>query len=188
MSIKKQINLIPLSMVVPTKLVKLAKTLNKISTAGSIFVILVAAVIISGLVYYNSIHSTNLANLEVLKQKVVDLESNEQTLILAKDKLSKIGYIRSLDSVDNELTSFKEFQSLTVSSASSSLSEVVIDPKKTELSMSFSDTFGLQNVLKIISTLSNDTPGQNSGYEKITLSSLVYNIKSGYLMTLIFNN
>lgn len=177
---KKQINLIPPEMAVPAKAVNLARILNKVSTIGALALIVVVVVLISALVYYNIEYRKSVTNVNSLKTKIVELERSEQKLILAKDKLSKIAYIKKIDSVDDELISFMEFKSLISSPSGSAFTEISIDPVKTETSLTFLDSLNLGNALKSLSTLVN--------YKRIILSSLGYNSSSGFLVSLIFDN
>lgn len=177
--INKKINLIPTEMAVPTRALNLAATLNKISVFGAVAVILAALSLIAGLVYYNLQYKKSASNVESLKNKIVQLQKNEQKLILAKDKLSKISYIRSLDSVDAELTNYKAFQNLVMADSNSNISEVSIGPNKIETTVTLKDTLALTNVLSTITTLPN--------YKKIVLSSLAYSSATGYLINLVFN-
>lgn len=178
---KRQINLIPEEMSVPAKVVTLAKTLNKISTVGTILLILTIIGLIAGMVYFNVERGKTTTNIASLKQQIVDLERSEQKLILAKDKLSKIAYIKNSDSIDTELSNFIEFEN-SVSGASSAISftEINIDPTKTEVSFAASDSGSLSSTLEKISTLAK--------YKKIVMTSLGFNATSGYVVSLVFND
>ncbi|EKE05790.1 MAG: hypothetical protein ACD_19C00176G0012 [uncultured bacterium] len=178
---KKQINLISQEMTVPTKIVVLAKVLNKISIIGTIFLILAAIGLISGLLYFNSQYKKTISNIDSLKVKITDLEESEQKLILAKNKLSKIAYIRSINSIDNELDNYNALKNqILINSVSFDTAEVIFDPNKTETSFKFSDTTNLSNALTTLSKFDK--------YKKIILTSLGYNTTSGYLINLIFSN
>lgn len=176
----KTINLIPSEMTVPTKTVKLVKVLNKISTIGAIILILLISILISGLVYFNIEYKKSVSNTNVLKDRIITLEKSEQKLILAKDKLSKITYIKSIDVVDDELTNFIELKSLVSSPSASTFTEISIDPVKTELSLSFPESLSLSSAIKSLSALNK--------YKRIILSSLGYSKSSGFLISLIFEN
>lgn len=167
-------------MTVPTKTVKIVKLLNKISIIGTIVLILLVVVLISGLVYFNIEYKKSVSNTNILKDKIITLEKSEQKLILAKDKLSKIAYIKKIDSVDDELTSFIELKSLVSSPSASTSTEVTINPVKTELSLTFPDSLTLGNTLQLLPTLNK--------YKRIVLSSLGYSKSSGFLISLILEN
>jgi hypothetical protein len=177
---KKQINLIPLEMTVPSKSVHLAKTINKISTFSAVILIFLILVSIGAFVYYNVQGQKTTASINSLKQKIVELEKSEQKLILAKDKISKISYIKSLDSVDDELVNFKDFEQSINSASSSAFTEVSIDADKTETSLIFPNSESLTVALQNVSNLKQ--------YKKVILTSLGFNSNSGYLLNLIFQN
>ena len=174
----KTINLIPTEMTVPARVVRLVKLLNKISVIGSILLITLIIVTISALIYYNINYKKSVANVEVLKTKIADLEKSEQKLVLAKDKLSKIVYIKSINSVDNELINFQDFKDSMSSSSGTAFTEISIDPIKTETSLVFQNTEELSNTLAMIQKLTK--------YKSVILSSLGFNLSSGYLISLVF--
>lgn len=174
----KQINLIPNEMTVPAKAVRLSSLLYKISMIGVIILVLSVTLLISGLVYYNIQYKQVTSNLTTLRSQIVALEKNEQKLILAKDRLSKILAIKKIDSVDDELTNFETFESFI--SSNSAFTDISIDSNKTETSLSFKNSSELVTALNFISSLKE--------YKKVVLSSLNYGVNSGYLISLIFNN
>ena len=134
---------------------------------------------ISGLVYYNLSYKNSVVNVDILKKKVADLEKSEQKLVLAKDKLSKIAYIKSINSVDDELTNFQNFKDSISSSSNTTFTEISIDPVKTETSLVFNNTNDLSSAL--------ETLQKTTKYKSIILSSLGFNLSSGYLISLIFH-
>ena len=176
--IKRQINLIPSEMTVPTRIVNLSKLIYKVSIIGTIALILIVITLISSLVYFNIQYRNSIANTNILKTKIADLEKSEQKLVLAKDKLSKIVYIKSINSVDNELSNFQDFKNSISSPSGITFTEISIDPIKTETSLVFQNTEDLSNTLGIIQKLTK--------YKSIILSSLGFNLSSGYLISLVF--
>ncbi|MEK7100394.1 MAG: hypothetical protein AAB872_01125 [Patescibacteria group bacterium] len=176
--IKRQINLIPSEMTVPTRIVNLSKLIYKVSIIGTIALILIVITLISSLVYFNIQYRNSIANTNILKTKIADLEKSEQKLVLAKDKLSKIVYIKSINSVDNELINFQDFKNSISSPSGITFTEISIDPIKTETSLVFQNTEDLSNTLGIIQKLTK--------YKSIILSSLGFNLSSGYLISLVF--
>lgn len=179
MTTKKQINLISSEMTVSAKTIALSKTLNKISIFGAVLLIILIMAVISGIVYYNIEYKKVSSSINVLKEKIVKLEKSEQKLILIKDKLSKIAIIKKIDSVDDELSSFQNFQSLITDSSVSAITEVSITPQKTETSLLINNSDSLFNIFKKIITLPK--------YNKIVLSSLGFT-STGYLVSLVFEN
>ena len=176
--IKRQINLIPSEMTVPTRIVNLSKLIYKVSIIGTIALILIVITLISSLVYFNIQYRNSIANTNILKTKIADLEKSEQKLVLAKDKLSKIVYIKSINSVDNELINFQDFKNSISNSSGTTFTEISIDPIKTETSLVFQNTEDLSNTLGMIQKLTK--------YKSIILSSLGFNLSSGYLISLVF--
>lgn len=176
--IKRQINLIPSEMTVPTRIVNLSKLIYKVSIIGTIALILIVITLISSLVYFNIQYRNSIANTNILKTKITDLEKSEQKLVLAKDKLSKIVYIKSINSVDNELINFQDFKNSISGSSGTTFTEISIDPIKTETSLVFQNTEDLSNTLGMIQKLTK--------YKSIILSSLGFNLSSGYLISLVF--
>lgn len=168
-------------MTVPAKVVSLAKTLNKISIVGTVLLIVAILGLISALVYYNVEYKKTNDNVTSLKKQIVDLEKNEQKLILAKDKLSKISSIKKMDSVDSELEKFTKIQSSISTSSGSNFSEVTVDPNKIETSLVFPDTTSLKNALEHLSD-------EKNGFKKVVLSSLGYNPATGYVLSLILTD
>lgn len=168
----KQINLIPLELTVPASSIKLSSTIYKFSVILTIVFIVIMLGAISFFVYYKFEINKASLNIKNLKNKIVQLEKNEQKLILAKDKLSKISYIKSTDVIDNELNAYESFHDLVSSDESAVLSDININAKKTELSLSISDTPNLIQVLNKVYALTD--------YKSAILNSLSYNPDSGY--------
>lgn len=180
---KKQINLIPAEMAVSPKTVKLQKIITKLFISLTIILLLSIVTLAFFLIYYNSNLRTTLSENEVLKSRILTLEASEQKLVLAKDKLSKVKSIMSNDTIDKEFDNFKKFQNILLEtnvSSSSAYSESVIAPDKTEISIAIPDINSLSNLLGSISRLSD--------YNKIFLSSLGFNLKTGYLLSLVFED
>ena len=70
--IKRQINLIPSEMTVPTRIVNLSKLIYKVSIIGTIALILIVITLISSLVYFNIMKF--YCQYKYLKNKIADLE------------------------------------------------------------------------------------------------------------------
>lgn len=178
MAIKKQINLIPIEMTVPAKSVNLVKTINKISTVSTLILVVLLLIFVGSFIYLKIESKKTAVSVSTLKAKIIDLEKNEQKLILAKDKISKISYIQSINSVDNEITDFRNFEESLSEASDSSFVEVSIDSDKTESSLAFSNSINLNKALIAVSNLKQ--------YKKVILSSLGFNSNSGYLLNLVF--
>lgn len=176
----KKINFISSDMAVPAKSLKLVKVLNKLSIVGAVILVLSIIVAISGFIFFTISFKKVDASVASLKNDISSLEKSEQKLILVKDKLNKIAYIRSLPSADNDISEFQKLNEIISVSSDSAFTGVNIGSNKTELSLASKDSTSLSLVLDSISNLKN--------YVKITLSSLGYNPTSGFLSSLIFES
>lgn len=177
---QKRINLIPLEMAVPARAVKLAKLLNKISVVGIIAFILSVVTVITLLVVYSFEYKDVSANANQLKARVAELEKNEQKLYLAKDRIEKIAEVRKIQSVNEELSKFKDLSNNIYLYPDSTFSEITMNPTKSELTLFSKTSLSFSEVLKLISSL--------PGYKNIILSSLGFTPTSGYTSSFIFNN
>lgn len=175
---KKQINLIPSEMSVPVKFITLGKNLAKLTTLGCITLVIIVFGLVSSLVYFNLEYKKSISNIEGLKNQVVELEKNEQRLVLAKDKLSKIATVLTIDAIDDELLAFQSFESLLPGLPISSFSEINMTSNKVDASLVFTDSGSMQNLLSSLSSLSD--------YNQIILSAFGFNSTSGYLISLMF--
>lgn len=178
--LNKTINFIPTDMAVPVKSVKLAKTLNKLSIVGVILLILsVISAIVLFFFFSSDLKKTN-ASVATLKNEISSLEKSEQKLILVKDKLEKISYIKSLSSAENDINQFKSINEIVLSASNSAFTEISVGSSKTEISLSTPDSSSLSLILSSFTNLKD--------YAKITLSSLGFNSTSGFLSSLIFES
>lgn len=170
----KQINLIPTEMAVPAKTVTISKSLNKISTIGATFLLVMVLASISILVYYNMQYKKIVYDTDILKDKIGILERSEQKLVLAKDKLAKITQIKKADFVDDELSSFENFEQQILAMDESALSETDISPLKIKTSLSFKTSSYLTSSLEFLSKFPK--------FKRIILTSLNYNPSAGFLV------
>ena len=175
---KKQINLIPSELSVPTKFVNLGNNLTKLTTLGGIILTVLVLGLVLGLVFLNLEYKKSISNVDTLKSQIVDLERNEQRLVLAKDKLSKVSTVLKIDAVDDELLAFQNFESFLSGAPGSSFSEITMSPDKTDTSLAFSDSNSLSTLLSSLSGLAE--------YKQIVLSAFGFNSTSGYLVSLMF--
>lgn len=176
---QKRINLIPQEMAVPATAVKTAKLLNKISTVAVIILILLSLLIAGLFIYFSNQDKTLTSKITSMKTKLTQLQSNEQKLILAKDRLTKIKNVQKAKSVNNEIGRFKSFSEMVIGSGSI-ITEANLNSKGTEVSLLSSDSNTLATVLKPLATL--------SGYKTIVLTSLGYNAGTGFISTLMLSN
>lgn len=180
-SASRKINLIPQDLAVPAKTVKLAAIINKISTF-SVIILILTIFAFGGFIYYLSQQvTTENKKVESLKSKVISLSTNEQKMVLAKDRLNKISIVQKDRSVDDEISRFKKFSDLATSSNGSiSINEANLTNKATETSVVVKDAFGRTSLLKPLADL--------AGYKTIVLSSLTYSPGIGFLINISFEN
>lgn len=173
----KQINFIPENMAVPAKSVKLAHFLNKISTFGVISIIIFVVLTIF-IFIFSSVELKKTENsLKSLKNEIASLERSEQKLILVKDRLEKISYIKSLNSAEDDISNFKNLNESLSLASGSSFTQVDIGSSKTELSLVANNSDSLISALGLFYNLKE--------YQKIILTSLVFNLKSGYISSFL---
>lgn len=170
----KKINLIPIEMAVPARAVKIAKILNKISTATIILLIL-AIVVIGSLFFYYSTQNTKInRNINASKTKITNLEKSEQKLVLAKDRLIKIEVVQKAKSLSDEIKRYQKFASVVSASVGSTISEADLNSKGTEVTILSQSSDSLAYIISPLSKLID--------YSKIILASLEYNPSSGFIL------
>lgn len=176
----RKINLIPTEMAVPARAVKLAALINKISTVMVIILILSSLGFGASVFLLNQESNKVVRAVEALKLKISELEQNEQKLVLAKDRIEKITAIKKSKSVNDEVTRYKAFSGLLLSSTGSSISEANISSKGTEVVVVSSDSSSLASLLRPLVDLAN--------YKNIVISSLGYNPGTGFLSSLMLTS
>lgn len=172
---RNKINLIPSEMAVPASAVKVAKLLNKISIVAVILLIVIS-ISIAGFFYYYSTEVTKQnSRITTLKNNIEALIRNEQKLVLAKDRLSKISVVQKAKSVGDEVSRFKKF-SESLSSSGSVITEANLSSKGTEVTILSQNSESLELVLKPLS--------RQTDYKTIVLSSLGFNSGTGFVSTI----
>ncbi len=159
-------------MAVPTKVIKITKVLNKISTVGAIVLLVMLITAISLFVYFRIQENKINANIEDLKVRISTLEKSEQQLVLTKDRLARIATIKLLPSVREDLTNFQEVTNLLANVSDSSLLEASIQSNKTDFSVTSKDSNALATFLEPISKLKK--------YKTMILAALGFSQTSGF--------
>jgi hypothetical protein len=172
---QKRINLIPSDMAVPASAVKLAKLVNKISMFAVVALIVTSLGVAGLFFYYSSEVTKQTARISSLKNKITTLSQNEQKLVLAKDRLSKIDVVQKAKSVGDEVSRFKSF-SESVSSTGSIITEANLNSKGTEVTLLSQTSESLALVLKPLSKIAD--------YKTVILSSLGFNSGTGFVSTI----
>ncbi len=162
-------------MAVPASAVKLAKLINKISEFAVIALIVTSLSVAGLFFYYSSEVTKQTARVASLKNKITTLSQNEQKLVLAKDRLSKIGVVQKAKSVGDEVSRFKSF-SEGVSSTGSIITEANLTSKGTEVTLLSQTSESLALVLKPLSKIAD--------YKTVVLSSLGFNAGTGFVSTI----
>lgn len=174
-NISKKVNLIPNEMAVPATAVKTAKLLNKISIFA-VIALIITSLSVAGLFFYFSSEVTKQnERITTLKDKVTSLSQNEQKLVLAKDRLSKINVVQKAKSVGDEVARFKKF-SESVSQTGTIITEANLSSKGSEVTMLSQNSESLALVLKPLSKIAD--------YKTVILSSLGFNSGTGFISTI----
>lgn len=172
---RRKINLIPSDMAVPASAVKLAKIISKVSIY-SVIILIVVTLSVAGLFFYfsNEVSKQN-TRITSLKSKITDLSQNEQKMVLAKDRLTKIQVVQKVKSVSDEVSRFKNFSESLVLTGSI-ITEANLNSKGTEVTVLSQTTDNLASFLKPLSNV--------SGYKTVVLSSLGFNPSNGFVSTI----
>jgi cell division protein FtsL len=172
---QKKINLIPTEMAVPASAVKLAKVLNKISIVAVILLIITSLSVAGLFFYFSSEVQKQDARIASMKSRITSLSQNEQKLVLAKDRLSKISVVQKIKSVGDEVSRFKSFSEIANNSGSI-ITEANLTPRGTEVTLLSQTSDSLSPVLKPLATI--------AGYKTVVLDSLGYSSGSGFISTI----
>ena len=168
MSVK--LNLLPLGSAIPPSLGKVLGQIRTVAiVAISLFLFFVLGV--SGYLVYSQIRLQTLtAGSDNLKLKIKERETTEQKIILLKDRLGKITIARASPSIqkntDNAGVIADSLPEGTI------LTELSIDQKKTDISLVFGSSAGLNLFL--------DSVPANSYFKRATLTAFSFNPQTGY--------
>lgn len=170
----RKINLIPSELAVPSEFVKVTKILNRITIIIA-SLLLIFVIVIFGLFYsFNtSIVRADQINTD-LKNRISALETSEQKLVLAKDRISKIKYVQDSKSLGDEIGRFKSFISVVASNPAVLITEASLSSSGTEVTVLAKTTEDLKLFLEPLSTI--------SVYQRIIVTSLGYSSANGYVL------
>lgn len=165
-----KLNLLPPELAVDknlSQILKVVRSLNVILISTFfVFIVVVSAIFI--------ISYTTLNNLESqvgkAKSQITASETSEQQVVLLKDRLSKIGDIQNIPSGLTNLLAIEPF--LTNLSADSSLNELVVDSKKTQMLLTFKTNSDLTTFVESMS--------KSNSFKSVILSSFSLSPSSGY--------
>lgn len=157
------------------KILKLTRMLGVIGLALFLFFALgISAFFISSTMTLNGLNSDNGS----LKDQIKTLQSSEQQVVLLKDRIGKINTVLGLPDAIKTLNIIEPF--ISNLSASSSLSQLDIDPIKIDLSLQFSSTADTSAFIKSLSNMKS-LP-DSKVFTSVVLTSFGYNPISGYLV------
>lgn len=174
----KDINLIPSEMAVPARAVKFAKVISKVSIISSIVLLLVILGLGSYYIYLSLEDKKITQSVNGLKNRISALSQNEQKLILAKDRLSKITSVKKAKSANNEVTNYQKFINQISGSGEFQITEANLTTKGTEITLVSQNSSNLTGILKALDEI--------KGYQRVIISSLAYNQGSGFVANFLF--
>jgi len=175
----KKINLIPADLVVSGGIKSFKSFLLKSNVILSIILVFTLLVIV-GTYFYFSINLKEVTtSVEGLKESITTLETSEQKLVLAKDKLGKIKKITTGKSINSNLLQVKTLTSAFLATSDTGVNEINIDINKMEISSFSKTSSGLTFIFNEFSKM--------TGFTKVVLSSLGYNPSFGYTTEISFN-
>ncbi len=168
-----KLNLLPQEYAVPSGLNKILKSARAL---GIIFLaaFVIFAIGLSAFFFISSLQLRRMtAETEVLKSKIVSQQETEQKIVLLKDRINKIKIVKAMPSA---LTNLGKLNLILANlSPDSSLSELSIDSKKTEVSVLFRNSVSFANFLKTLK--------ESDDFSQVTLKSFGFNPVNGYLVT-----
>jgi hypothetical protein len=109
-----------------------------------------------------------------LKVSIRNLEVTEQKTVLLKDRISKIGQIRSTENSNDEINLISGL--ISGIQGTSYVSEVSLDSQKIDLSLVFRNSSDLSNFLKGLVS--------NKPFSSVVLSSFGFTPANGYILSL----
>ena len=177
---ERKINLIPGELKMSRQVAALIKKLNKISIVLLITSLIGATVYISGYFYFATEVKRTNQKIDDIKNEISNLEKNEQMLVFAKDRLSKIKAIDNLGTAKSSFDSFAPVINYLGSNPDVTYSEIDFDTKKVQSTFLSQNSTALSNFLKYIE--------ESKLFPKIWATDIGYNPSSGFMSNIIFQN
>ena len=172
------VNLIPQELSVPKSVSKLTKSLNSLSTLLFVLTVLTGLLILGSYFFFsNEMNKLNTDN-ERLKTEIANLNKNEQSLMLVKDRLTKIATIKKMNSANKGMANFKTILTFLQSVPDVVFNEISFDSKKVDASFLAKSSDTLTSFLSFLV--------EPLGFKRIVLSSLGYSSVGGYTFNLSF--
>lgn len=168
-----QINLIPSDLVPKKSVIKLSRTLVKL-TYGSVAVFLVLVITVLSIFVINTFKIDDLkSEVETLSNSVKEYENTEQQIVLAKDRMSKMKEIWKTATVNKHIFALENILPNVVDQIE--LSELNITPSKSEITLQSRSSLAMSNFMA--SLISSQL------YNNIVLKNLSFNPNFGYRIT-----
>jgi len=168
------INLLPSDLTPKKAIIKVSKTVKKVSIIGY-SAIIVLALIFGGayILLFNQITKTERSQSD-LKNTISSLEQTEQRLILVKDRLAKVDQVMKKPSANLEVDNLEILKSLFPEGFS--ISEAEITNKGNEMK------FRVPSSKALVEFLANLF--SSGTYRNIVMMEFEYRKSTGYLLTL----
>lgn len=176
---KKQINLMPNEMTVSSKTLSISSNLNKSFFMFLVIFLISGILLTAGFLYYSNEYRKEQTLASSIKNQILALEKNEQKLVLAKNRLQKISTVRKSNISIQQTPVFKYILDVFSKSEESTLTELNLTSKKTELSFTSKSSIAMSNIIKSISSLGL--------FSTFTITSITYNSTLGYVTNLLLN-
>lgn len=172
------INLLPTDLSPKGPVIKFAKTLRNIATAGFVVFVIFLIALIGFFLFTSTQLSSSTARQEQLETSIKSLEETEQRLVLVKDRLK---YTKQVLGEANAADGLGQLKALLLSlPESASISQIDVAKDKVELTLLVTDSLGVTQSLTTLTAAGL--------YEKIVLLSFGFNPSTGYFVSLELSN
>lgn len=169
------INLLPTELKPKGYIIELSKHLKKIALIAFGIFLAVGSVSLGILIVFSRLSSNSLKTQEELKTNIKSLEQTEQSLLLVKDRIEKIGIVKDFDSAQEEIEILK---TLSRVSQESSIEEASLITSSAKITFNFTK---LSSITSFIDSVQADPQ-----FSTITLESFVFQPDIGYSVEISF--
>lgn len=164
------INLLPSDLAPKESVIRVSKTLKKISASGFIIFILISAIGIGTFFYFENEIKDSDNRQTTYKSTIGSLETTEQSLVIIRDRVQKASNILGESALADRVGNIRSLSSSLPEQVI--LEDIQVSSDKTTITVGTVDSIGLKELFKSFEG--------SSFYEKIVLVSLNFNPKSGY--------
>jgi Tfp pilus assembly protein PilN len=170
----KKINLLTPELAVSKDIARAAKIIKRLSLVGVVLTMFVGVLGILVVVYYtNKLRSIQSQN-ESLQASINSLESEEEGLILVKDRVQKIQTL--LNSREREKTFLKQKTIVGSIPQGMQFKSLKLEAGQSDVELLASSSIGLEELLTSLA--------EESDFSELTLSSVSFNPYRGYTLSL----